>query len=599
MHAKIKQALAVALPALLAGAGCSTDPDRAATDDLRRSVIESARRESRAAAGDGDADLRSRVTTRTAGEVSFPPERLSELERLAGPKSYETRGMPADPTVLIASRPDDIPISLEQTVRSAVERNLAVQSARLVPAVRSAEVVAAEARFDWTFYTGADAGWINQPQATPLIGAAVLGSRVNRNRAVGFETGLRRPLESGATLQIAQGLRYTDNASPGIAFDPDPSSSAFVDVGLAQPLLRGFGSDATQAEIRLARNAERDAVQSLHADVMRVATDAERAYWTLLAARRGVQIAQRLLERGIETRDVLKARLDFDAKPAQYSDAVARVEQRRSALLRAQNALRKASDALKALINDPSAPLGGEALLVPVDSPIDEPIEFSLIDAVSSAIDRRPEVRRAALSIDNASIRQLAADNAALPLLDLGFRTRFNGLGAKAGDAYGNIRDAEFVDYLLNLRFETPIGNRGPDALSRARRLDRVRAVVDYRAAVQRTVLSVKNALRDVATNYRLIEQTRSARLAATENLRTLLIEEQTLKAMTPDFLDLKLRRQDALAQAENEEIAALVDYNNALAELYNATGAALVRNKIDFVAPPDGVSAGPAPVQR
>jgi hypothetical protein len=50
--------------------------------------------------------------------------------------------------------------------------------------------------------------------------------------------------------------------------------------------------------------------------------------------------------------------------------------------------------------------------------------------------------------------------------------------------------------------------------------------------------------------------------------------------------LDLKLRRQEALSQAEQQEIQALVEYNVSLSQLYSAMGTALEHNKIDFKLP-------------
>ena len=68
-------------------------------------------------------------------------------------------------------------------------------------------------------------------------------------------------------------------------------------------------------------------------------------------------VSRRLLDRGVQTRDVLEGRLDFDVKPAEYSDAVARVESRKAGVMRAENALRLTSDQLKLLINDPRFPV--------------------------------------------------------------------------------------------------------------------------------------------------------------------------------------------------------------------------------------------------
>ncbi|MBL0922042.1 MAG: TolC family protein [Phycisphaerales bacterium] len=571
--------------AILFAAGCagpfeSTEQSQA----LRRSVMESVAREARAAEPVG-AEASPRTLTRTPGEVSFPPERMAELERMAGPASY--RGVaPPESTDLLGQQSGEVTLSLEAAIGAAIENNLDVQAARLAPAISGARVIAAEAAFDWVFFGGVDWSSLDQPRVVPAINGIPVGSAVNRGQSVGFDTGVRRRLSSGGAFSVSQGLTDSDNETPGLTTFPDPANTTYLDVGLAQPLLRGFGSDVNLAEIRLARNAERDSIESLRGELIRIVTETERAYWNLHLQRQTLLIQQRLLERGVGTRDVLQGRLDFDVKPAEYSDAVARVESRRAAVIRAQNRVRAASDALKVLINDPDLTVASETLLAPSDAPVEAPIQYSFLDSVLCALERRPEIQRAILRIDDASIRQQVAENGRLPLLDLALRTRFNGLDNDVGDAYGDISDASFVDYIAGLLFEQPIGNRFAEAEFRARRLERMRAVVDYRNATQQGVLEVKTALRNVKTNYQLIEQTRASRLAAAENLRTLQVEEDTLRGLTPDFLDLKLRRQEALALAEFEEVSALVEYSNSIADLHRAAGDALERNRIQFVVP-------------
>ncbi len=515
-------------------------------------------------------------------DLGLTDARRTELNSISGWPSYQHLTPPADQDLLGEDSPT-IVVSLERVIRGAVQQNLRVQSAQLDPAIRAAHVVEAEARFDWVFFTGVDWANTDEPRVVPVVGGVPVASRANVSQAVGYDTGVRRALTSGGAFTVAQGMVHTESRTPGLTTAPDPANAAFIEVGLNQPLLRGFGSDATETEIRLARNAERSSVQSLKAQAMRTALEAETAYWDLVRARRRLLIADRLLERGIQTRDVLKGRLDFDVRPAEYSDAVARVEGRRADVIRAQRAVRQNSDRLKLILNDPDLPVGSEALLVPVDDPVDEPIEFSLVDSLVSALDRRPEIERALLAIDDASIRQAFADNARLPLLDLAVRTRFGGLDDSPGGSYDQITDGDFVNYIASLQFEQPIGNRAGEAASRARRLERMKAVLDYKTAAQDAALRVKIALRNVAANYQLIEQTRVARLAAAENLRTLIVEEETLRALTAAFLDLKLRRQEALAIAELEEAGALIEYNIAVAEMFDAMGRSLERNGIRF----------------
>lgn len=529
-----------------------------------------------------------RPLQRTPTDLRFTPERLEELEEMGGPDAYRSVEAPlgmdllGDETVVIA-------INLQDAVTRAVRHNLNVQTATLGPAISEAQVVAAEAAFDWSVFGGVDLSRIDQPSVVPAINGVPIGSSINRRNAYGFDTGIRRRLESGGRLDISQRLEITDNQSPNVSLSPDPARLASLDITLGQPLLRGFGSDVNLAEVHLARNLERDAIQTLRQTLIDTVTQTERAYWSLYLAHHELHIRQRLLDRGIETRDVLEGRLDFDVKPAEYSDAVARVESRRADVIRAANVVRLRSDELKAIINDPELTVGNELVLTALDRPIDASIEFSLLDSITTALGNRPDIQRSVLLIDDASIRQRVADNARLPILDLTLQTRFTGLDDSVDGAYREIGEATFVDMLLGLAFEMPIGNRGPEAALRQRRLERTQAVINYRAAVQNAVVEVKAALRNLTTSYQLIEQTRASRLAAAENLRTLLVEEEALRALTPDFLDLKFRRQEALAIAELQEIQSLADYSISLAELYSSVGAALERNRIRFVVPNPG----------
>ena len=102
------------------------------------------------------------------------------------------------------------------------------------------------------------------------------------------------------------------------------------------------------------------------------------------------------------------------------------------------------------------------------------------------------------------------------------------------------------------------------------------------------TVLAVKNALVDCVAFRELVEQNRVFRLAQAENLRALLVDEKTLAALTPEFLQLKFQLQNGLAQAEDQYFASLVGYRGALARLQQAMGTGLETRGIEVVRPGD-----------
>lgn len=576
----IAPALWVGFPvALVLLAGCANPLRDQRELSLRRSVREAAEREISEARAHPDIQTLTREPR--VSTLRIDPNVVPQLEQMAGPSSYAGFRPPLGDSLLGAPQ-GTTQISLQRAVLSNVKRNLNVEFARLGPAISQQQLAAAEAAFDLVFFGQSTATRTDQPRVSQNFSSQVS----DRRDAVDAQIGVRKSLISGGTLTIQHQFTRTDYRTPGLTVRPNPVSENNIVLQFDQPLLRNFGSDASQAQIRLARNTELDNIQQLKATLLQNITDTETAYWNLVRAQANLKIAQRLLDRGEEVLRVLRQRIGFDAKPATISNAAAAVENRRTDVLRAQRLVRDTSDRLKVLMNDPELTIGGETLLDPSDSAVDQPIQFSLIDSLNTAIAARPEVQRAVISLDSASIRQGFADNQRLPRLDLRALTRISSLGDSIGQGYDALAEADFVDYQVGVFFEQAVGNRAAEATYSGRRLERLQAVLVYRSVVQQVVQDLKNALRDVQTNYQLIEQTRAARLAATEDLRTLQVEEETLQGLTPEFLNLKLQRQQALAVAEQSEIQATTDYTTSIARLYSATGTALERNRITFEVP-------------
>lgn len=508
-------------------------------------------------------------------------DRREELDGI-GPALRRQAGASDLGTDLSGQAQQDVALSLQDAIVAAVRNNLGVAASRLQPAITEADVIAAEAAFDAVFFAGAEFQRLREPTVVPVINNVRLGTGISASDRRRFETGVRLPLRMGGSVSLSTDFSRSNNRAPGFTPFPDPAHAAAVRLGYVQPLLRGFGQDANTAVIRLSRNTHRSAVEQLRLDLMRVLADTEFAYWGLVFAWQDLEIQQWLVDEGAQVRDVLERRRDFDARPAEYADAVATVEQRKAGVVRARRQVRAASDRLKTLINHPDLNIGGETIIFPVDVSMVSPVAYSMRDTVLTAIQNRPEIYQAMLRIDDAGIRQRLASNARLPRLDLGLQLGLTGLDDSLGGAYEETFDANFVGYLLSLMFEVPIGNRAADAEYRQSRLQRSASVIAYRQAVQNVIADVKAALRDVATNYELIQASRSFRIAQAENLRALLVREE-LVGLTPEFLNLKFTRQATLAQARQQELLAMINYDQAVAQLHRAMGVGLAMNGIDL----------------
>src|SRR5436190_7531328 len=411
------------LAGLLAAGGCVSPPtspfESVQQKALKRSVIDAAQREVAQAAQQPTPV----VTTRTSGleSLGIQPSYLPELNAMAGPQAYDNSPLSLG-TDLLGQPVQTRVVSLERLLKTAAEKNIAVQFARVGPAISATQVVAAEAAFDWTFFS--NSSYQNLDEVAPSTSS--IGSPIpSAGQTIAESLGLRRTLVGGGRLTVQHDFSYSHSSS---GTNPNPANPTAFTIQWDQPLLHGFGTDVTQAEIRVNRNAERNAVQTLRRDLMKVLTDSEKAYWDLVQAQHDVLILQRLLERGEKVRDQLRERAGIDANQAQIADAVARVEARRTNVFRAQTQLRETSNRLKALVNDPEFPVGSEIVLIPADAAVDQPVKFSLLESLRSAIQLRPEVQQAILSIDDASIRQTVARNGRLPDLNLRLQTKWSAL---------------------------------------------------------------------------------------------------------------------------------------------------------------------------
>ncbi|MSR29387.1 MAG: TolC family protein [Phycisphaerales bacterium] len=485
----------------------------------------------------------------------------------------------------------EVGISLRNAISASVRNNLSVQSARIEESIVQADVVKAEAAFDAVLL--ASTGYqVNNIPPPPLNLGGLDNAFTKEDTATTLSTGIQKRLISGGTVSASFDMEYTQQATTSI-YDPANYWTNSVNFNISQPLLQGFGSDVNEAQIRIARNQDRVGVLNLRQTLLDTVRDTEVQYWSLLQTRQQVVAAAWLVKVGGDVRDILKKRLNFDATVADYSLAVAIVEVRRANLIRAWLASRDASDRLKLTLNDPAASVGSDALLVPVDRPVLQPISYNLRDAIVTSVEQNPSIARSILAIDDAAIRLIVADNGRLPQLGLQAGVTLTGQDNSSGtfgSAMSEINNADFVSWLAQMAFSQPIGNRAAEAEYRKARLRRSSAVISYQQAIENAVFAVKVSLRSVTTSYELIEQSRASRLASAESLRALNVLEKTLAALTPEFLQTRFQAQDRLATAWLSEVDAMVNYNSAMARLYHAMGTGLIMNRVEI----DVVEPGP-----
>jgi outer membrane protein TolC len=515
-----------------------------------------------------------------------PTDQQRQLDELSGYQTYTAMDLQLGRD--LTGRSDgSVALSLAESIRLAVANNLDAHIARIVPRISQQQIVEAEAAFDPAAFAEATYNRQEQPLAARSVSGNPIETEVLKRNTADINLGLRKRLESGGEVSVSTGLSHVNDQSPETEYTPDPGSTVNATVSLSHPLLRNFGRQANLAQVQLATNATARDQYELQKRLLSVVAETESAYWQLVLARYQLAIRQALLDQTIKTYEELKGRAEVDASPLQIAQAASFVELRQSDLVSAQRALRDASDQLKMLMNADDLPLVAERVIEPTDRPSDRAVQRLLSESIRRGLEHRPEVHQALLNIDDAWVRQAVAENQKLPQLDLTAQMQMLGLDEDVDESYGEIGDGEFIDWLVGLRYEQPLGNRAAEAVYQQQVLARQAHVLGYRRAARDVTLSVKQALRAEQNAYELITITRRARRATAQNLRTLQQREEAGQELTPEFLlDLKLSTQQRLAEAELREVRAIIEYNIARTQYLQATGELLTAYGVDLSLP-------------
>jgi len=539
----------------------------------------------------------------SSNEGQFDPRSMGDLNRQAS-KEYthdplkplpttlrsqflpDQRGKPETPPEPPVKTPlvpagETVRLSLREVEQRAVANNLNVRVSGYNPAIDESRVTEAEARFDPEAFVNTTFT-ANRPAVTQITGPGY--------DALQLQGGLRQLLPSGGQMEVSVSpTRYNFLDPDGVNQGQVPHASGDntlwstqVQAQLTQPLLQNFGYEVNQARIVINRLNQRITLLEFRKDLEDMVKNTEETYWRLAQAQRNQQILEELLQRTLDTSDIVSRRFGQDVTLEQISNSVSRVESTRADLIRARQRVRDLSDQLKGLMNDPEFPTAGNQLILTADQPLQQLVTFDLNDTINTALLNRFDIAEQQLKVDSASVALQVAKNNELPQLN------FVGSIGEAGNApdFGSSVNEMFqgqsgLNWSAGLQFVQKLGNREARAITRRSQLQRMQAITQYQATIETATLEAKVAQREVESSWQAIGQSRSARFAAAKALDVINTLEKGGEPLRPDFIERKLTRQQELAQAEQTEADAIASYNIAIADLEKKKGTLLRYNNI------------------
>lgn len=505
---------------------------------------------------------------------------------------------PAGPLLGQAAGAGAHPLTLEDAIARALEKNEGIAIERLGLGSAAAAVTGAQGAYDPVL--GLDAGWrrTTAPVNSAFSGAPD-GEPAPTDEAAEAGASLTRLLPTGGAVSVRAGTgRSETDGAFGLL---SPAYDAVLGVELRQPLLRSRAIDPARLALRVTAAERNRAAASLSREVIETVAAVERAYWSLVAARRAVLVQEETMELAAEQLEETEIRIEGGAAPeTEIAQPRAELARRRGELLEAREAAARAENALKLLIlGDADADLWS-ARLAPAEDVAVAPAPVDVEAAMALALAGRPELAAFEAAIERRRAETAFARDGVLPALDLVVSyDRFGLAGSRnpaaeplpgqpaglpaelegnLGDSVEQLADGDFDDARIALVFELPLGNRTAKAEAEiARNTERqaVAALGRARKAVRAEVLDAAAALE---TAEERIDAARAAREAAEVQLRA--ERERYDVGLSTNFL--VLTRQNDLAGARLAEIEALTDYRAARVEMGRATGALLADRGIE-----------------
>jgi HAE1 family hydrophobic/amphiphilic exporter-1 len=491
------------------------------------------------------------------------------------------------------------PLTLADATGRALAKNRGIAAERERVAAADARRVAASGAYD-VVLTLDLSGRHHRDPVNSILSGAPSGEPAASQNSFGTTLGLSQRFRSGATASASTSLRREGTNGVFSPFVPAYTSSLGVE--LQQPLLRNRAIDPTRTAL-LVTALDRDrSGAALTTQVLDTVAEVEKAYWTLVAARRELHVRRASLALAEQQRADTQVRIEArTVAPSEIASPTAEVERRRGDLFASQETVARAERALKLLILDDLEDPLWAAEIAPTDAAHADPATIDADTALDAARRNRPELEELRLRVSQRDAEASLARDGLRPRLDLvaGYTVRgFAGdlepyghpfanlpvslpssLSGGIGNSWSNLFDRKFPDAVVGLSFELPLGHREARGQLGAAEAERRRAAASLAHTHDRIAVEVMNAITALETAASRIQAARAGLAAAETQLRA--EQDRFSVGLSTNFF--VLTRQNDLAVAQLAEIAALTDYRKARTEVARASGSLLRDRGIRF----------------
>ena len=322
----------------------------------------------------------------------------------------------------VAFAQGEMKLSLQEALKTAVERNLDLELQRLDVRVGNLDVDGARAKFE----PQVTAGLSTREGRTPATDSTEGGTNtVITSTSSSLSTTVGKNEWWGMGWQLSSTTNLNDsNAANSLG----ERYNTNLNLRFQQELLKGFGRDkelllydefVAHANAGIART-------DLEERIITVLQTAENAYWDLVLAREQLEVNKASLELAITFLDQNKTKVEVGTlPPIDLINAETQVAAREREIVTAENQVSAAEDALKKIMNLPVSQWGNT--ITPTDHINIEDVQTQFEKDLEIAFENRTEMRRYDQNMRKAQLAAKLRKDELQPQLTFSGAYGFNG----------------------------------------------------------------------------------------------------------------------------------------------------------------------------
>ncbi len=387
---------------------------------------------------------------------------------------------------------------------------------------------------------------------------------------------LTERLPTGTTFDLGSSVRVLDNSLNRQAATSlfHPEWESFTGLTITQPLWRGFGITANTAEIRIAKSNLKLADLEWQAKAVQVVAEVTKRYYDVVFAREnmkvqrdGIGLAEKLMD------DTTKRNKEGVAATNDVLVAEAGVYSRKEEALAAEMQYIERQNALQMLYKRADDVIAKGSRVEPVDKLMTSVPETNRGSLLGTAMTKRVEIQQAEEAVGLRGAQVQLAKNQSRPKLDLVASGGYHGLSGSLGSTYDRgVIDGQGPEWTVGMQFSVPLNFDHSRAGKRLAETQETQAHVQREKVRLQIALEVDTALGRLRTDQQRVTATIKSREAAAQSADGEL--KRLREGVTTSYQVLQLQKE--YSQTRSRELAALVDMNKDLVDLYLTTGTLL-----------------------